>query len=45
MRVLDANDNSPMFQSELYVFDVVENNTEVLTVGSVFAEDQDEGDY
>ena len=45
MRVLDANDNSPMFQSELYVFDVVENNTEVLTVGAVFAEDQDEGDY
>ena len=42
--MLDANDNSPVFQSELYVFDVVENNTETTVVGSVLAEDQDEGE-
>lgn len=43
MRVLDANDNSPAFQSELYVFDVFENNTETTAVGTVLAEDRDEG--
>ena len=43
MRVLDTNDNGPVFQSELYVFNVFENSTQTSIIGSVIAEDRDEG--
>lgn len=43
VRVLDTNDNGPVFQSELYVFAIPENSTESPVVGSVLAEDRDEG--
>ncbi len=43
MRVLDTNDNGPVFQSELYVFSVFENSTQPNVIGSVLAEDRDQG--
>ena len=43
MRVIDTNDNSPVFQSALYVFDIFENTTQSPVVGTVLAEDRDEG--
>ena len=43
MRVLDTNDNGPVFQSELYVFNVFENSTQTSVIGTVVAEDLDEG--
>lgn len=43
MRVLDTNDNGPVFQSELYVFNVFENSTQTSVIGNVLAEDHDEG--
>ena len=43
MRVLDTNDNGPIFQSELYVFNVFENSTQTSVIGNVMAEDRDEG--
>ena len=43
MRVLDTNDNGPVFQSELYVFNVFENSTQSNVIGSVLAEDRDQG--
>ena len=43
IRVLDTNDNSPVFQSALYVFNILENVTQTSTVGTVLAEDRDQG--
>ena len=43
MRVLDTNDNGPVFQSELYVFNIFENRTQINVIGNVVAEDRDKG--
>jgi hypothetical protein len=43
VQVLDTNDNGPVFQSELYVFSVFENSTQPNAIGSVLAEDRDQG--
>ena len=45
LRVLDANDNSPEFPSDLVEFSVPENQTVPLTVGTVMATDVDESMY
>lgn len=41
--MLDTNDNGPVFQSALYVFGIPENVTQTSIVGTVLAEDRDEG--
>ena len=43
VRVLDTNDNGPIFQYELYVFNIFENSTQTNVIGSVMAEDHDKG--
>ena len=43
LEVLDANDNSPVFSSDLVVFQTAENQTAPLEIGSVVATDVDEG--
>ena len=41
--VLDANDNSPVFLSDLVVFQTAENQMAPLEIGSVVVTDVDEG--
>lgn len=41
--VLDANDNGPVFSSDLVVFQTAENQTAPVEIGSVVATDVDEG--
>ena len=43
VRVLDVNDNDPMFESVFYMFSVAENTTAPLNVGTVTATDRDQG--
>ena len=43
VRVLDANDTIPMFVSSVHQFTVSENQTAPVTVGTVLANDRDEG--
>ena len=43
VRVLDVNDNDPVFESALYTFSVTENTTAPLNVGTVTATDRDQG--
>lgn len=43
--MLDTNDNSPEFPSDLVVFSVPENQTAPYVIGTVQATDLDEGKH
>lgn len=45
LRVLDVNDNSPEFPSELVLFEIPENETAPYPVDSVQASDLDDGKH
>ncbi len=45
VRVLDLNDNSPLFVAGHYAFNVFENTTAPVAVGTVTANDIDDGAY
>ncbi|CAH8538994.1 unnamed protein product [Dicrocoelium dendriticum] len=44
VKVMDVNDNSPQFKNSRYTFSVSEGATPGSTVGSVYANDADQGD-
>ena len=42
--VLDENDNSPVFRSQVYSFEIQENMPPGTSVGMVMADDSDSGE-
>ena len=44
MTIVDVNDNSPVFENDVYGFRVDEEQGEGATVGTVRATDQDQGE-
>lgn len=44
VQVDDVNDNEPIFENDIYVFEIEENKVEDSLVGKVFAKDLDDGD-
>lgn len=44
VELIDANDNSPIFSPEAFMFSVQENTPPPFIVGSVMATDRDSGD-